>query len=191
MRSSLPTKPVALARTRQLFLPAAISLLLVVANCGRYEYSLTSEKKPASPAGDRAAGGDWLAAVGELILPLIEEHDSKYAPGYREEVFRALALGATGAGVARLLGRPLLTKQFSDGSTCLVLHPPWRAVRQLFCPGSRVRSARCPDRPASLLLRRVIFRQGLPPVLRRACCFRGSRCATPPRRRARRGGEAG
>jgi hypothetical protein len=117
MRYGLSTKPVAPARARKLFLPAAISLLLVAASCGRYEYSL-SEKKPASPAGDRAVGGDWLSALGERILPLIEEHDTQYAPGYREEVFRTLAFGVTEADVARLLGPPLLAKRFSDGNTC-------------------------------------------------------------------------
>lgn len=105
-------------RGRRLFLPATISLLLVAASCGRYEYSLSEKKPAASPAGDRAAGDDWLSAVGERILPLIEEHDTQSAPGYREEVFRALAFGAAEADVARLLGPPLLTKQFSDGSTC-------------------------------------------------------------------------
>ena len=117
MRPTL-SSPVVFARWHRHFLLAAACLLLMVASCGRHEYSLTSERRPSSPDGDRSIGGDWLAAVGERILPLIEKHDTKYAPGYREEVFRALTLGDTEAEVARLLGRPLLTKQFSDGTTC-------------------------------------------------------------------------
>jgi len=118
MKAGLTNKPAAPARLLRLVLPNAISLLLAAASCGRYEHSLTSEKKQASPAGDRAVGDGWLAAVGERILPLIEKHDTKYAPGYREEVFRELELGATESEVARLLGQPLLTKKFPDGHTC-------------------------------------------------------------------------
>lgn len=118
MKAGLTNRPVTPERLLRLVLPTAISLLFVAVSCGRYEYSLTGEKKQTSPAEDRAAGGSWLTAVGERILPLIEKHDTKYAPGYREEVFRTLEPGATESEVVLLLGRPLLTKQFSDGNTC-------------------------------------------------------------------------
>jgi hypothetical protein len=101
------------AELRCLFLLAAISLLLIAANCRRDKYQLTDEKTPSQTAGD-----GWLEAAGERILPLIDKHDTEYAPGYREEVFSKVALGVTEAEVARLLGPPLQTKQFSDGTTC-------------------------------------------------------------------------
>jgi len=112
MSSGRLTSSVAPVRVRRLFLAAVICPLLIAVSCRRYEYLLTSEKKPASPAEDRAGGHDWAAAIGERLFPLIEKHDTQYAPGYREEIFRGLALGITETEVARLLGQPLLTKSF-------------------------------------------------------------------------------
>jgi hypothetical protein len=106
-----------------------VSTILLVALC-----LVACTREPEKPAvsntevaGVRAAGeqtppqavsGGWLEAIGERVLPLIEKHDTEFAPRYREEVFRKIPLGIAEAEVTRLLGPPLQTKQFFDGTTC-------------------------------------------------------------------------
>lgn len=116
-----PTASASFARVcRRLSLAATLGLLATA--CGPHEYSLdddgTGARAAARTAGSTGSSSSWREAVGELILPLIEKHDTEYAPGYREEVFRALKPGMTQKRVAQLLGQPLLTKRFPDGITC-------------------------------------------------------------------------
>lgn len=106
--------PIKVVRT---FLLLLFSLILVVAvSCGRYEYPLASKESPVATK-KRGARAEWLSSMGEVIFPLIEKHDTEYAIGYREEVFRTIDLGASEARVFQRLGPPLLVRHFSDGST--------------------------------------------------------------------------
>src|SRR5215210_700468 len=100
-------------RLRYFSLLAAVFLLLTKVGCRQHEYRISGEKTPS-----QSADSGWLDAVGERILPLVEKHDTQYAPSYREDVFRALALGISKAEVIRLLGPPLRAKQFPDGNVC-------------------------------------------------------------------------
>ena len=94
--------------------------LLMQACDGRFEYDLfdTGSEAPSSQSADvESTDGSWTAALGELILPLIDKHDTEYAPNYSEEVFRSLELGSDTAAVEQLLGPPLLAKEFPDDKT--------------------------------------------------------------------------
>jgi len=86
---------------------------------GRFEYELEGESPLAQPASSESTDGSWTAALGELLLPLIEDHDTEYAPGYSDKVFRALDFGTGRVVVEQLLGPPLLAKEFPSGETYL------------------------------------------------------------------------
>lgn len=94
---------------------AILGVLLVPACGARFEYELEAEAPSAQPAAVESTDGSWAAALGELLLPLIEKHDTEYAQGYSEEVFRSLDIGSGKALVEQLLGPPLLAKEFSSG----------------------------------------------------------------------------
>lgn len=97
---------------------AAILVALLMQACdGKFEYDLKSEAPSSQPADVESTDGSWAAALSELILPLIDKHDTEYAPGYSEEVFRSLDLGTDSATVEELLGPPLLTKEFPEDKT--------------------------------------------------------------------------
>jgi hypothetical protein len=70
---------------------------------------------------DRGATSGWMVAlretVAELVLPLIMDERTTYAPGYREEAFCALKRGASQATVLAQLGEPLARHSFPDGET--------------------------------------------------------------------------
>ena len=64
-------------------LPAATIFFaqLVLACGGSFEYELEAEAPSAQPAAAESTDGSWAIALGELLLPLIEDHDTEYAPG--------------------------------------------------------------------------------------------------------------
>lgn len=96
----------------------ALGFITLAACEGRFEHQLTPE--PDSPEAPQAeqARESWRAALAELVLPLIEEHDTQYAQGFKEDVFRSLKIGSSQAEVIGLLGPPLSAKICSKGSTC-------------------------------------------------------------------------
>ena len=70
---------------------------------------------------DRGTNSRWTealkATVAEIILPLIMDERTTYAPTYREEAFRAVKRGASEATVRAQLGEPLARRSFPDGET--------------------------------------------------------------------------
>lgn len=63
----------------------------------------------------------WYTSIrdrlGEAVFPLIEEHDTQYAKGYREDVFRGLQAGIRAERVRDVLGPPLSVRAGFDGTT--------------------------------------------------------------------------
>lgn len=103
---------------RALTLPlAAVPVwALALLSCGsRSEYDLEPQGQSPPAASAESTDGSLRAALGEMLLPLVESHDTQYAPGFREEVFRSLRLGSREAEVRDLLGEPLLSRDFPDG----------------------------------------------------------------------------
>lgn len=70
---------------------------------------------------DRGTNSRWMEAlketVAEIVLPLIMDERTRYAPAYREEAFRAVKRGASEAAVLGQLGEPLARHSFPDGET--------------------------------------------------------------------------
>lgn len=104
---------------RLVWLVAAMTLgsLLAQACDTGSEYDLQGEAMSELPAGAPSTDGSLSAALGELLWPLITKHDTEYAPGYSEEVYRSLKLGARQEAVEQALGPPLKAKEFPDGLT--------------------------------------------------------------------------
>lgn len=68
----------------------------------------------ANPQSERESQS-WRYRVGQVILPLIYSHDTRYAPLYKEEVFRSVPMGASEADIRALLGEPLSKSRTSRG----------------------------------------------------------------------------
>ncbi len=94
---------------------AALLGALLLQACGASEYKLEGEASTAQPAAVESSDESWTASLGELLLPLIWNHDTEYASGYSEEVFRSLDYGLGRAAVGQLLGPPLLTNEYAGG----------------------------------------------------------------------------
>jgi len=93
--------------------PVALVVVLLVAQACDVGFKHDLQGKTTSePSG---ASGSWSPSLGELLWPLIEEHDTEYAPGYSEQAFRSLKLGAEQHTVEQALGSPLEVKLFPDG----------------------------------------------------------------------------
>lgn len=88
---------------------------------GCFTYDLEERKAPESNGSQ-----SWSEAVGELVLPLISEHDTKYASGFSEDKFQSVRIGSTESEVASALGNPLLKKKFPDGTVCWYYSRPGR-----------------------------------------------------------------
>ncbi len=97
---------------------AAVVTLAGLLGCGtKSEYHLEAEPSSSPTASTESTDGSWRSALGNLILPLIEDHDTEYAQGYSEEVFRSLGLGTDRETVEDLLGSPLFLRNFPNGMT--------------------------------------------------------------------------
>ena len=82
----------------------------------------------------------WLGGgeggIRDLIVSMIGE--TRYAPGYSESKFRALALGTTEAEVLRQLGAPLNKRAATRKLEWLYVDGPWPAfAREGEAPGHR------------------------------------------------------
>lgn len=71
------------------------------------------DREPALP--EFISARYWREKIGSVVLPLIAEHDTELAPGYREDAFDSLRLGASREDVEELLGAPIKTWRFSGG----------------------------------------------------------------------------
>lgn len=98
---------------------AAFSIVGMVALAcrGSYVYDLNSKAQPAPPRLPPRSSS-WREALGEAVLPLLDKHDTEYAAGFKEEIFRSLEMGITQDDVKRRLGEPVSMKTFPDGDTC-------------------------------------------------------------------------
>jgi len=98
---------------------AAISLLLALAmpsGRGQYQYDLNATAGPDLTTIPLQSSS-WKEALGEAVLPFLDTHDTEYAAGFREDVFRSLEMGISQDEVRRRLGAPISTKSFPDGIT--------------------------------------------------------------------------
>ncbi len=77
---------------------------------GTMVYDLNGPNPPSERTKE-----SWRYRLGQTILPLIYEQDTRYSAGYRDEVFRALTVGTSEGEVRRLLGEPLTTYRLDDG----------------------------------------------------------------------------
>lgn len=93
-----------------------VSCLGVVA-C-QITYGLEGDRRTPQNGKAESTDGSWTARLGELILPLLEEHHTEWAPDFDEDVFKSLSVGTPSATVEEKLGSPLEVKKFSDGNVC-------------------------------------------------------------------------
>jgi len=92
-------------------------IIVSISGClGQFEYDLDSDPG-AVESSSTVFRKSWASDFGDALLSRIEGHDTEYAPGYKEDVFRSLEPGSTKATVEKLLGSPLLAKTFPDDST--------------------------------------------------------------------------
>lgn len=97
---------------------APVSLAFAMLSCrGAYVYDLNA-KAQAAPPKPPPQSSSWKEALGEAVLPLFETHDTEYAAGYKEEIFRSLEMGINQDEVKRRLGEPVSTRAFADGNAC-------------------------------------------------------------------------
>lgn len=120
-----------LRRVLRILPTIAAAALTGIACSGAYVYDLNSKGEGssspapaaggASPAPSPAASpqsSSLKEAVGDAVLPLLDGHDTEYASGFKEEVFRSIPIGSSQEEVKRELGEPLSRKTFADGNTC-------------------------------------------------------------------------
>jgi hypothetical protein len=83
---------------------------------GKQVYDL-NHPRPAT--GFERAQRAVLGPVVQLILPVIYDERTRYAPGYQEEVFRSLKPGVGEEEARKLLGEPLSKRTLADGRRIL------------------------------------------------------------------------
>ena len=66
-------------------------------------------------SGPSHPGQSWRHKAGQLLLPWLYSHDTRYAPLYPEEAFRAVRAGATEEEIRTALGDPLDRTRLEDG----------------------------------------------------------------------------
>ncbi len=110
-----------------------ISALLILTTCsGQFEYDLGTKKQDTQSVLRKSFDATVWDIAGELVFPLIEDHDTRYSSGYDEQIFRSLTVGLEQAEVARVLGKPLSTKEFPDGRRCWYYSQPGSEYRSYF-----------------------------------------------------------
>jgi hypothetical protein len=77
---------------------------------GTFAYDLNGP----NPASERTKQS-WRYRVGQVILPLVYDHDTRYSTGYKEASFQSLKMGVSQGDVRALLGEPLKKYQLEDG----------------------------------------------------------------------------
>lgn len=105
--------------------------LLIMMGC-RFSYDLEGDRQPTRNGRPASTDGSWTARLGELILPLVEEHDTEWATSFDENTFKSLAIGSTSEPVEERLGRPLETKRFPDGNICWYYTRPGEGSKNYF-----------------------------------------------------------
>ena len=94
-----------------------LTVFLVFAGC-QCSYNLEGDSRTPQDGKAASTDGSWTARLGELILPLFEEHQTEWAPDFDEDVFKSLGVGTLSGTVEEKLGSPLEVKKFSDGNVC-------------------------------------------------------------------------
>jgi len=56
----------------------------------------------------------WQARLGEVVLPLLSPGDTEYAPGFSQQAFDRIKIGAREQEVLENLGEPLFRKSFPE-----------------------------------------------------------------------------
>jgi hypothetical protein len=92
-----------------------LAAVLILASCKHeYEYPLHGNPTSQNPVAHCSVSvGN---RVGELVLPFLSKSDTEYAPGFEEAAFRRVRPGMSRGRVQGLLGKPLETTAFPDGS---------------------------------------------------------------------------
>jgi len=101
----------------KLSLISLVSVFATLSCRGTSVYDLNAKAQSEPPKTPRQSSS-WKEAIGEAVLPLIDKHDTEYAAGFKEDVFRSLKMGISQVDVKTRLGEPLSTKSFPDGNTC-------------------------------------------------------------------------
>ena len=106
---------------------------LVVSCTWRSEYDLSRDSSARSADSPSTKfERPWRDSLGELIFPLIEEDDTRYAAGYAEHVFLSLEIGTSKEQVRRRLGLPLSTKTFDGDYECWYYSEAGRLYKSYF-----------------------------------------------------------
>lgn len=89
-------------------------LLAVAAAYSDYSYysQPTGHDGTSKESSARTLG--LRARLREFILPLLEPEDTVYAPGFNEDAFSRVGVGATAQEVLGSLGEPLRKKSFPE-----------------------------------------------------------------------------
>lgn len=77
---------------------------------GTFTYDLNGP----NPASERAKDS-WRYRLGQVILPLVYDHDTRYGSGYKEANFQSLKVGASETEARALLGEPLKKYELEGG----------------------------------------------------------------------------
>ena len=95
-------------------LVATAAVACVAAVRTPFTYDLLAAEGTVRTSKLPAWASDWLARVGEAVLPHLDPGDTEYAPGFDEEAFVRIPIGATEGEVLQKLGEPLAKKSFSE-----------------------------------------------------------------------------
>lgn len=91
---------------------AAVAVVVVV------HAPITHDLVAAEDAGRTAKlpawASDGLVRLGEAVLPHLDPGDTEYAPGFDDEAFLSIPIGAPEDEVLQKLGLPLAKKSFSE-----------------------------------------------------------------------------
>lgn len=95
-------------------LAGAVIGAAVVALCTPPTYDLVAAERTTRTTKQPRWASDWLARLGETVLPHLDPGDTEYAPGFDEETFLGIPIGAPEDEVLQKLGAPLAKKSFSE-----------------------------------------------------------------------------
>jgi|GEM_PF-1810967 len=95
-------------------LVATVAGAVLVAVRAPLTYDLVATEGAVRTGKLPAWASDWLVRFGEAVLPHLDPGDTEYAPGFDEEAFLRIAIGAPEDEVLQKLGPPLAKKSFSE-----------------------------------------------------------------------------
>lgn len=89
----------------------------IIAARSSFSYDLLAEEGGSRTREHSSLMDEWLARLGEVVLPLLDPGDTEYQSGFSEEEFQRIEAGSKVEDVIKRLGEPLLRKSFPDGTT--------------------------------------------------------------------------